>query len=193
MVPLVWRRSATAPTTGVNIVGAQIADPKAYHVTIDGLVQVPTTDYTIALATEALTFTSAPPDRGCDPDSLRRLRRGRDGAGLDADGNRIINVGAPVAATDAATKDYVDDATTGLVQAVHTHAGSDIVSGVGRGQARHRHAHGDGFLRDDGYWTDIDASLALPFTTKGDLLAFDGTNAVRVPPVAAGDGLVPYL
>lgn len=191
VVPLVWEAVGDGSTTGVNIVGAQIADPKAYHVTIDGLVQVPTTDYTIALATEALTFTSAPPDQAAILIRCVGYAAAVTAQDWDADGNRIINVGAPVAATDAATKDYVDDATTGLAQAVHTHAGSDIVSGViGPDRLGTGTRTGTRFLRDDGYWTDIDASLALPFTTKGDLLAFDGTNAVRVPPVAAGDGLV---
>lgn len=187
VIPLTWTFTGDGSTTGVNIDGAQIADPRAYHVTIDGLVQTPTTDYTITLATEVLTFTSAPPDGSAVLIRSTGYAAAVVAEDWDADGNRIINVGSPVAATDAATKDYVDDAVAGLAAEGHTHAASDIVSGLmspdrlGLGTRT-----GAKFLRDDGLWTDVGATLALPFTTRGDMLVYDGTDAVRLPSGTGG-------
>lgn len=50
------------------------------------------------------------------------------GADLDADGNKIINVGTPTADTDAANKAYVDNAVAGLTwkQAVNLLAVSNV-------------------------------------------------------------------
>lgn len=191
VIPLTWTFTGDGSTTGVNIDGAQIADPRAYHVTIDGLVQTPTTDYTITLATEVLTFTSAPPDGSAVLIRSTGYAAAVVAEDWDADGNRIINVGSPVAATDAATKDYVDDAVAGLAAEGHTHAASDIVSGLmspdrlGLGTRT-----GAKFLRDDGLWTNVGATLALPFTTRGDVLAYDGTSAVRIPVGADGFALI---
>ena len=48
-------------TVDFSIPSATISDPSAYFVTIDGIVQRPTIDYDVNIATDTLTFTEAPP------------------------------------------------------------------------------------------------------------------------------------
>jgi hypothetical protein len=59
--PLTWTFTGDGTTAVFAINGATVASPNAYHAAIDGLLQTPSTDFTIALSPATITFSPAPP------------------------------------------------------------------------------------------------------------------------------------
>jgi len=62
VLPMDWDLVGDGVTTSFSISGADVSTPAAYRVTIDGIVQEPTDDYTIDLDDAEIDFAAAPPD-----------------------------------------------------------------------------------------------------------------------------------
>lgn len=60
-------------TTDFSIPSAVVDDPAAYFVTVDGVTQRPTIDYSVNVGTDTLSFTEAPPATSADNISITIL------------------------------------------------------------------------------------------------------------------------
>lgn len=181
VVPLVWTFTGDGTTSVFAIPGATTASPNAYHAAIDGLLQTPTTDFSIALAPATITFSPAPP-----PGAAVLVRATGYASPFldivwDAEGDRLVNLGDGIAATDAVNLGQLTAGLAGKADVGHTHNATDITAGqmnpdrLGSGSRV-----GSNFLRDDGVWASISGSLALPAVAKGDLFVYDGSSVQRL-------------
>ena len=48
-------------TTTFTLVGISTADPNLYTVTVDGITQIPGTNYSVSTINKTITFVEAPP------------------------------------------------------------------------------------------------------------------------------------
>lgn len=179
--PTVWTFTGDGTTQVFAIPGATVANPAAYQVSIDGVLQRPTDDYTVNLSAETLTLDDPAPISSVVMVRALGFAAPTSADDWDAEGFTITNVGAPADPTDAATKGYVDGVAAGLAAVTHTHAASDIVSGiVNADRLGSGIRDGSRFLRDDSTWVDISALSGLPFVARGDLVAYTGSASARV-------------
>lgn len=188
--PLTWTFTGDGSERTFAITGAQTDSEGSYQVVVDGLIQN-VTDYEVNQLADQLVFVTAPPAGAQIFVRSFGFAAPMTAMDWDADGNRIIDVGAPIDPTDAATKAYVDAQRDTRAPLGHTHVAADIVSGQ---FAAARLGGGTPtavtVLYGDGQWRVPDATAGLPFVARGDLIAFDGTTAQRLGVGANGEGLV---
>ena len=188
--PLTWTFTGDGSERTFAITGAQTDSEGSYQVVVDGLIQN-VTDYEVNQLADQLVFVTAPPAGAQIFVRSFGFAAPMTAMDWDADGNRIIDVGAPIDPTDAATKAYADAQRDTRAPLGHTHVAADIVAGQ---FAAARLGGGTPtavtVLYGDGQWRVPDATAGLPFVARGDLIAFDGTTAQRLGVGANGEGLV---